>query len=140
VGQFSYRIPLPAGTYELRLHFVEADFGPGLPAEGGEQSRMFNATANGKPLLTNFDVFSDANGSGIADVRVFKDIRPDENGFLHLRFFNRNNSAPPLLTALEVVPGRPHELLPIRLTMRDSWFTDISGPFGAPAITNPADG
>jgi hypothetical protein len=127
VGQFSYRIPLPAETYELRLHFVEADFGPGLPAEGGEQSRMFNATANGKPLLTNFDVFSDANGSGIADVRVFKDIRPDENGFLHLRFFNRNNSAPPLLTALEVVPGRPHELLPIRLTMRDSWFTDISG-------------
>jgi hypothetical protein len=127
MGLFSYRIPLRAGTYELRLHFVETDFGPGLPAEGGEQSRLFSVTVNGKPLLTNFDIVSDADGSGIADVRIFKDIRPDENGFLNLKFFNRNNPAPPLLSAVEVLPGSPHELSPIRLTMRDSWFTDTAG-------------
>ena len=38
-GSFAYDIPLPAGVYELRLHFAETLYGENNVAGGGENSR-----------------------------------------------------------------------------------------------------
>jgi hypothetical protein len=85
---FSYNIPLMAGHYELQLSFAETFYGADNSEGGGESSRMFDITANGAPLLLNFDPLSDAGGSNIADVRVFTGISPAADGNLHLRFWN----------------------------------------------------
>jgi len=85
-GEFSYNIPLKPGTYELRLYFVETEYGPGTPRGGGENSRVFSINLNGKPLLADFDVYSDAGGTNIEDERVFKDVSPAADGKLHLSF------------------------------------------------------
>jgi Malectin domain len=81
-GEFSYNIPLKPGTYELRLYFVETYYGPGTHSGGGETSRLFAINLNGKRLLTDFDIYSDAGGNDIADVRVFKDVSPAADGEL----------------------------------------------------------
>ena len=124
-GDFSYHIPLAAGTYELHLHCVETTYGPGAPGGAGEYSRVFDVYANGRPILRNFDIVSDAGGPFIADERVFKDIAPDTDGMLHLRFASKRERA--RVSAIEIVTAEPHRLNPIRIYFRESAHTDASG-------------
>src|SRR5450432_1672471 len=74
-GTFSYRIPLAARTYDMRLYFIEPVFGPDND-QGGEGNRLFNLAIDGQPVLNRFDILADADGPWTADVRVFKDISP----------------------------------------------------------------
>src|SRR5262249_18428736 len=122
LGDFSYHIPLAKGIYELRLHFVETVFGPGTAAGGGEYSRTFDLLANGRPLLTGVDIYSDANGSNIADTRVFKDISPGADGLLHLEFHSKRAAA--LVNGIELAPAEPHRLNPLRLVAQENFLTD----------------
>ncbi len=124
-GDFQYDIPLAPGTYELRLHFAEMLFGGRNVGAGGEGSRVFNVDANEKRLLTRFDILSDAAGANIADERVFKDISPDRDGFLHLRFTHMIRD--PLLNALEILPGIPGKMRPVRIVNSEHGFVDQSG-------------
>ena len=124
-GDFSYKIPLAPGVYELHLHFVEGTFGPAMPAGGGEISRIFDIEANGKLLLWHFDIYSDAGGSNIADVRAFKDISPGPDGLLRLAFHGRTGS--PLMNAIEIAPAALHRLNPVRLVAQEGFYTDSSG-------------
>jgi hypothetical protein len=55
-GVFSYNIPLPPGTYEMRLHFAETTYSPASTLGGGENSRVFDVRLNGHPLLSQFDI------------------------------------------------------------------------------------
>lgn len=127
LGDFSYNIPLRPGNYELRLYFSEITYGPDTLAGGGEGSRIFNVTANGKPLLTNFDVLSDAGGNDIADIKVFKDISPGPDGTLRLHFIRQ--SSDPFIDAIEVVPAARGQINPIRITAQEDCFTDHTGQF-----------
>jgi hypothetical protein len=129
-GDFQYDIPLKPGVYELHLHFAETVYGEHNPGGGGEASRMFQVDANDKRLLDLFDVVSDAHGSNIADERVFKDISPAADGKLHLRFTHRVRDA--FVNAIEVVPGTPGRLRPIRIAMRDQSYTDKKGNLWMP--------
>lgn len=129
-GVFSYSIPLKPGTYELRLYFVETEYGPAMLRGGGENSRVFSINLNGKPLLTNFDIYSDAGGSDIADVRVFKDVSPAADGSLHLSFIK--GVSDPLLNALEIFPSPPGEIRPIRIVTRKTSYTDAAGQVWKP--------
>jgi hypothetical protein len=124
-GVFAYNIPLRPGTYELRLYFADAFFGEGNPDGGGEASRLFDVTANGKNLLKDFDVISDAGGSNTADVKVFKDVQPGKDGFLHLNFSPKRDVA--FINAIEVIRSVPHKMLPIRITMSRISYTDELG-------------
>ncbi|MEI9970837.1 MAG: malectin domain-containing carbohydrate-binding protein [Ignavibacteriota bacterium] len=112
VGDFQYDIPLKPGTYELHLYFAEIDHSDtlGSDVEGG---RRFRIDANGAPLLQNFDIVLDAPGSDTADEKVFKDIVPASDGFLHLRLAGLTNRA--LLSGIEILPGTPKHILPIRI-------------------------
>jgi hypothetical protein len=85
-GQFRYDIPLPKGTYELRLHSAETVFGPESGGAGAEGSRIMTIHANGKTLLSDFDIVADAGASLAADIKVFSDIKPAADGSLRLEF------------------------------------------------------
>jgi hypothetical protein len=124
-GEFSYNIPLKPGTYELRLYFVETYYGPGTHSGGGETSRLFAINLNGKRLLSDFDIYSDAGGTDIADVRVFKDVSPAADGELHLSFVKALDA--PILNALEIIPTRQGEIRPIRIICQENSYTDVAG-------------
>lgn len=123
-GEFSYKIPLKPGVYEMRLYFADQSYSPGSALDGGENTRVFNVIANGEVLLRDFDIMAEA-GPNIADVRAFKDIRPERDGYLHLNVLKANGT--PLLNAIEIVPGIPHRLRPIRIVTLDSDLTDSAG-------------
>lgn len=131
-GDFKYRIPLPQGNYELRLGFVETSFGPGTSAGGGEYSRTFDVKANGRTLLDDFDIYSDANGSNIADTRVFKDIAPASDGFLHLEFHSRRG--PALVNVIELSAAPPHRLNPIHIVAQENFVTLADGTVWSPDV------
>jgi Malectin domain len=118
-GDFTYDIPLSHGVYELHLHFAETFFGPEELVGGGETSRLMHVVANGKPLLWMYDIYANAGGARTADVRVFKDVRPAEDGFLHLKFASRPN-AKALLNAIEILPAVPGQIHPVRITTHNA--------------------
>ena len=124
-GDFSYNIPLKAGTYELRLHFAETQYGPENAGGGGEGSRTMTVTANGETLLRDFDVLADAGGERTAEVKVFHDISPASDGQLHLSFSGKSGSA--MLSAIEILPGVRGHIRPVRILARDvPYYSDDS--------------
>ncbi len=128
-GAFGYDIPLRPGVYELRLYFAEMFYGDSNMVGGGETSRIFGVTANGRPLLESFDIIADA-GSATADVKVFRDISPAPDGKLHLNF--TPNIALPQVSGIEITPGAPGRMRPIRLVERDSSYIAHDGVFWEP--------
>ena len=117
-GDFSYNIPLKPGLYELHMHFAETFYGPEDVGDGGEGSRVMTVIANGKPLLTNFDVLADAGGSRTADVKVFTDISSAPDGQLHLNFSSVHGGRA-MLSAIEILPGSRGRMRPVRIVTRD---------------------
>jgi malectin (di-glucose binding ER protein) len=125
-GEFAYNIPLKAGTYELRLHFAETFYGPENAAGGGEGSRTMTVSANGQPLLRDFDVLADAGGGRTAEVKVFPDISPAADGQLHLNFLP-GKSGGAMLSAIEILPGVRGQVRPVRIVARDvPYYSDDS--------------
>jgi hypothetical protein len=122
-GKFAYHIPLKKGVYELRLYFAEAVFGENNVGGGGETTRIFQIRANGGELQPFLDVTSDAAGSNTADIKVYKDVRPAEDGMLHLEFATLNNEVP-FVNGIEIAPSQPGVIRPIRILARDSGYTD----------------
>jgi len=117
-GDFAYNIPLKPGTYELHLYFAETFYGPEDAGGGGEGSRVMSVLANGKPLLTDFDVIADASGGRTADVKVFTDIAPASDGQLHLSF-SSGKGGRGMVSAIEILPGTPRHIRPVRILARD---------------------
>jgi hypothetical protein len=125
-GNFSYDVPLKGGPFELRLYFAETVFGDTNIAGGGETSRIFSVEMNGKRILDNVDILADAGGGNIADIKVFKDVTPAPDGFLHLKFAPSYKETA-FINAIEIVPGIAGKILPIRIAARDSAFADAAG-------------
>ena len=118
-GEFGYDIPLQAGIYELRLFFVS-------PHDVGDEKILgFNVTLGGEPLLTAFDVNISAHGADVADEKVFRDVAPDEDGFVRLKFSHQGGT--PSLNALAIVPGLPGKQRPIRMLAQPTSFVDHQG-------------
>jgi hypothetical protein len=118
-GEFGYQIPLTPGSYELRLFFVSPN------SAGDEKLAGINVSLNGRPLLEGYDVAMSANGADVADELVFRDVSPDSDGLLKLGFANLMGT--PMLNALEVVPGVPGKLRPIRILAQPTSFVDHKG-------------
>lgn len=117
-GDFRYDIPLKPGSYELHLHFAETGLADFISAESsGEGQRVFHVSANGKRLLNFFDVVADANGANTSDERVFRDISPAADGFLHLTFSPVRGTA--IVSGIEVLPVSPGKVRPILI--RAGW-------------------
>jgi hypothetical protein len=125
-GDFGYDIPLKPGVYELHLYFAETIFGESNSAGGGESTRVFQIAINGRTVLDSFDALSDAGGSNIADEKVFKDVSPAPDNMLHVKLAALVNNAP-FLNALEIVPGIPGKMRPVRIVARPRNYTDQRG-------------
>jgi hypothetical protein len=124
--QFRYDIPMRPGVYELRLYFADSLRQPDVDQEEDAQNaRHFQVNLNGHPLLVDFDPIADA-GSAAVDVRVFKDVYPTSEGSIHLEFLS-SWGKPASVSALELTPGTPGKLKPIRLSARRSDFIDGDG-------------
>jgi hypothetical protein len=118
-GQFRYDIPLKKGIYELRLHFAETVYGPESTGTGGEGSRIMTVRANGRPLLSNFDVVADSGASRTADVKVFPEVTPADDGQLHLEFTG-DDGKQAALSAIEILPGVRGHMRPVRILARQT--------------------
>jgi hypothetical protein len=117
-GDFRYDIPLAPGSYELHLHFAETGLADFISAESsGEGQRLFAISINGKRVLDQFDVVADAFGADVSDERVFRDVSPAEDGFLHLSFTSERGTA--MLSGIELLPVSPGKVRPIRI--RAGW-------------------
>jgi hypothetical protein len=114
-----------AGTYDLRLHFVETAFGPGTFTGRGESSRVFTVSLGGQPLLTSFDILSEAGGSFRALTRVFKNVSPSSDGMVHLKFTRWFDQ--PMVNAIELVPEVDGKMNPVRNVMQDNSYVDHAG-------------
>ena len=104
-GNLLYTIPVPAGRYDLTLHFSERWFGPGKPERGGAGSRLFDILCNGAALARNFDVFREAGGSDRALVKIFRGLQPNPQGKLSIALVPSVNYA--CVNAIEVVDSAP---------------------------------
>jgi hypothetical protein len=129
-GSFSYSIPLKPGNYELHLYFVETHYGPGTLSGGGETSRLFDVLLNGEPLLRLFDIIKDAGGNNTGDERVFKDVTPAADGYVHLSFQALTDS--PVLNAIEIEPAPRGKINPIRIAAQSNSYTDHAGNVWSP--------
>jgi hypothetical protein len=130
-GEFRYAIPVRPGYYELRLHFAEPVLGGQNPGVGGETSRLFDVSLNGKKLLTYFDITTDAFGSTNANVKVFKDVQPAADGKLHLSF-EASHRESAVLSAIEVIPAKKGVIQPIRIVANERGFVDANGNYWRP--------
>jgi hypothetical protein len=140
-GDFRYDIPLKPGSYELHLHFAETGLADFISAES-------SVSANGNQLLDFFDVVADAAGSNVSDERVFRNVSPSEDGFLHLSFSSLRGTA--MLSGIEVLPVSAGKVRPVRIragwtaSWQDSagqqWQADsyFLGGNGLVRTTNPA--
>ncbi len=117
-GDSRYDIPLKPGVYELHLYFVASE-------AANEEMPTFTVWINGKIVLPNFDIETDALGPNIADERILRDVSPASDGKLHLAFTNERGA--PEISAIEIVPGLAHKQLPIRLLMQRTPYTDRNG-------------
>lgn len=132
-GNFSYDIPLKKGIYELHLHFAETFYGPENPGGEGEGSRTMTVTANGVQILRDFDVLTDSSGDRTADVKIFTNIFPDADGQLHLKFSSANGGGA-MVSAIEILPGTPAHLRPVRIIARDVPYYSNDSRWWSPDI------
>jgi hypothetical protein len=126
-GEFRYDIPLQPGAYELHLHFAEIGMADTMSLESsGEGQRIFRVTANGQQILDMFDIVADAAGTNVSDERIFRNVSPDPDGFLHLAFTSVRGA--PILSAIEALPVSAGKVRPIRI--RAGWPSAWHDPAG----------
>jgi beta-galactosidase len=89
-GRFTYRLPLPDGSYRVQLWFIEPQALPG--------ARRFSVLANGAPMITDLDVAAAAGGPLRPIQRSFT-VRVDQ-GALVLDF--RGTQGDAIVSAIDV--------------------------------------
>ncbi len=95
-GEFSYTLPNLSSDimYLVRLHFCEVYH----MAKG---KRRFNVELNGKPILENFDIFTEAGGAYKPIIKEFT-TTADKDGNIVLNFVKGMDDLPKL-TAIEII-------------------------------------
>ena len=82
---------------------------------------------NGGPA-TNLDVVDDAGGDDIATTKVITDVTPENDGTIHLDFTNSEA----FLNVVEILPGTPHRMLPVRIVVGYSPYRDSNSNIWIP--------
>jgi beta-galactosidase len=92
-GDFSYRVPVPPGTYHVVVKFAE-------PVANTAGARLFDVDVNGETMLKDFDVFAAAGGKRRGVDREFEATA--QNGCILLDFRSLKREA--LVSALSITP------------------------------------
>lgn len=115
-GIFQYNVPVPPGTYEVRLLFAET--APGI--EDGVRQNSFDV---GPAISETLDIASDAGAERSATMKVYPNVQPGADGKISIHFW----SSDAFLNALEIVPeinGKPDA---IRISTLPRVFRDSAG-------------
>ena len=93
-GDFAYAVPVPNGTYTVKLHFADFYF----TASG---QRKFNVNVEGgQGALTNYDIVAKAGGNAKAVVETLNNISVTD-GVLNMNFISLVDNAK--LSAIEII-------------------------------------
>lgn len=114
-GVFQCNYPVPPGTYEVHLLFAET-------SQLQEASRNVAFTINGGPVQ-NLDVMDDAGGDDVATTKIYTDVRPDNDGMIHVAFTTPES----FVNAIEISPGNPDHMLPVRIVVGHTPYRDAEG-------------
>jgi hypothetical protein len=114
-GIIQCNYPVPQGVYEVHLLFAETS---GFQ----ENSRNEQFSINGGPAV-NFDVVDDAAGADIATAKVLTDISPGPDGTIRVNFTTPES----FVNAVEILPGTPQRMLPVRIVVGNSSYHDSKG-------------
>ena len=134
-GNFSYAIPhlTPGTAYTVRLDFAETYW-----TQAGQ--RVFNVSANGQQVLSNFDIVAAANGPGKAVAKQFT-ATADGNGTITLQFSSVVDNAQ--VNGIEITGGgssspTPTPTPPTPTPTPGSGSTQINagGPAAAPFVAD----
>ncbi|HEU0116838.1 MAG TPA: malectin, partial [Thermomicrobiales bacterium] len=97
-GAFIYDIPVPKnGRYLVRLYFAELIWGASPDHPDGAGQRVFNVSAEGKTVLSDYDIFSEVGPLTAAVKQFTVDVH---DGSLTLRFWGTKDQ--PVVSAIEV--------------------------------------
>ena len=101
-GNFSYNFPVPNGRYQVTLKFSE-NYWP------TSNQRLFNVSAGGSSILSNFDIFAAAGGEYKAIDKTFTTVV--SNGTLNLQFTTIKDNAKVDAIAITPLPatGDPYK-------------------------------
>jgi type 1 glutamine amidotransferase len=94
---FGYDVPLTNGEYVVKLHFAEIYFGATGGGTGGSNKRVFSATLEEEPIITNLDLNAEV-GPMTATVKTFTTQVSDQ--VLNLNFSASVNQ--PKVSAIEI--------------------------------------
>lgn len=114
-GVFQCSYPVSPGTYEVHLLFAET-------SQLQEASRNVAFTINGGPVQ-NLDVMDDADGDDVATTKIYTDVRPGNDGRIHVDFTAPDS----FVNAIEISPGSPHRMLPVRIVVGNAPYHDAEG-------------
>ncbi len=96
--ELSYRLPVPDGVYEVRLHFCEI-----LPRYAAVGARVFDVDIEGQRKLTAFDIFAQV-GFRKSCVQSLTGTLVDD-GLLEIDFYR--NAGDPAISGIEVIATPP---------------------------------
>jgi hypothetical protein len=107
--------PVDPGIYEVHLLFAEA-------------SDLLEATSRAVFSLNggdniSLDVVDDAGGDYIADTKVLRGVRPENDGTIHIDFVSEISA----IKAVEILPAPSEALLPIRIVAGLNVYKDPEG-------------
>ena len=115
LGLFHCAFTVPSGTYEVHLLFAET-------TSVEETGRTVDFSLNGGPT-TGLDVVDDAAGNDTATEKVFTNVQPQPDGKIHLDFTSNES----YLNAIEILPGIPNRMLPVRIYTGETPYRDSEG-------------
>jgi hypothetical protein len=110
----TYSVPLPAGSYDVSLHYAEVYFD-----QVGK--RVFNVYIEGDLVSKNLDVYKQARGKDKALVITTTDVAVND-GSLTIELKGVRNNAK--LSAIEILPAGPR---PIYINAGGPTFRDSAG-------------
>jgi hypothetical protein len=114
-GHAHCAFPVDPGIYEVHLLFAEAS---DLPEATDRSVFSLNGGEN-----ISLDLVDDAGGDYIADTKVFRGVRPENDGTIHIDFVGEISA----MKAVEILPAPSEALLPIRIVARPNPYKDPEG-------------
>jgi hypothetical protein len=112
--------PVDPGIYEVHLLFAETS---GLQEATNRAVFSLNGGEN-----ISLDVVDDAGGNFIADTKVFRGVRPENDGSIHIDFVSEISA----MKAVEILPAPSEALLPIRIVAAPNPYKDPEGNLWLP--------
>jgi len=107
--------PVDPGIYEVHLLFAEA-------SDLAEATNRTVLSLNGGENIS-LDVVDDAGGDFTADTKVFRGVRPENDGTIHIDFVSEISA----MKAVEILPAPSEALLPIRIVAGSNPYKDPEG-------------